>query len=65
MDQLLVENVAAFEPMINQFHFQQRSRYSTHNNEGILDLAFDNENTDSVNLMPSPYSDHFVIYLGL
>ena len=65
MDQLLDENVAAFEPMINQFYFQQWSRYSTHSNGGILDLVFDNENTDSVNWMSSPYSDHFVIYLGL
>ena len=44
MDQLLEENVAAFEPMINQLHFQQQSLYSTHNNGGILDLVFDNEN---------------------
>ena len=65
MDQLLEENVAAFEPMINRLHFQQRSLYLTHNNGGILDFVFDNENKNSVNWIPSPYSDHFVIYLGL
>ena len=62
IDQLLVENLAAFEPIISRFHFQQQSRYSIHINGGILDLVLDDEKTDSVNWMPSPYSDHFVIY---
>ena len=43
--------------------FQQQSRYSIHINGGILDLVLGDEKTDSVNWMPSPYSNHFVIYL--
>ena len=65
IDQLLEENVAAFEPIISRFHFQQQSRYSIHISGGILDLVLGDEKTDSVNWMPSPYSDHFVIYLWL
>ena len=65
IDQLLAENVAAFKPIISRFHFQQWSRYSTHINGGILDLVLDDEKTDSVNLIASPCSDHFVIYLHL
>ena len=65
IDQLLEENVAAFKPIISRFHFQQRSCYSTHINGRILDLVLDDEKTDSVNWISSPYGDHFVIYLCL
>ena len=63
IDQLLEENVAAFDSKISRFHFQERSRYSTHINGVILDLVLNGEKTDSVNWMSSPYSDHFVNYV--
>ena len=41
--------------------FCQRSTYSTHIHGGKLELVFDDRNTDPVEWVPSPYSDHFVI----
>ena len=63
IDQLLKENVAVFKPIINRFHFQQRSLYSTHINGRTWDDFSDDEKTGWVNWMLSPYSNHFVVYL--
>ena len=32
---------------------------------GILDLVFDDKKSESVEWMPSPYSDHFVILIQI
>ena len=66
LDQMLEENVQLFQPLINQFNFIQRSRYSTHIHGGILDLVFDNSNcNDAVSWIPSPYSDHFILFVTI
>ena len=64
-DQMLPENVNAYESFCQQHNLTQRSRYSTHIQGGILDLVFDNKATDPVEWMPSPYSDHFVLLIGV
>jgi hypothetical protein len=60
-DQLLRENVDAYQQLCQRYSFTQRCTYSTHIQGGILDLVFDNKKSDSAEWMPSPYSDHFVI----
>ena len=63
MDQLLKVNEEKFNPLIEGFRLIQRSRYSTHIRGGILDLVFDDRNSESVSWIPSPYSDHFVLLI--
>ena len=65
LDQMLSENIEKFNPLIMQFNFHQRSMYSTHIYGGILDLVFDNNKSECVEWIPSPYSDHFVILIQL
>ena len=60
-DQFLQENVDAYHQLCQRYGFIQRCAYSTHIQGGILDLVFDNKKSDSVEWMPSPFSDHFVI----
>ena len=64
-DQMLPENVNAYQSFCHQHKLTQRTKYSTHIQGGILDLVFDNKATDPVEWMPSPYSDHFVILIGI
>jgi ATP-dependent DNA helicase PIF1 len=64
-DQMLPENVNAYQSFCQQHNFTQRSKYSTHIQGGILDLVFDNEANEPVEWMPSPYSDHFVLLIGI
>ena len=63
LDQMLDENVETLEALITRFNFHQRSHYSTHILGGILDLVLDDGKSESVEWMPSPYSDHFVILI--
>ena len=63
LDQMLPENEEKVNPIITELNFHQRSHYSTHILGGILDLVFDNDKTQSVEWMPSPYSDHFVLLI--
>ena len=65
LDQMLIENVEMFNPLFQQFNFHQRSRYSTHIHGGILDLVFDDNKSESVEWIPSPYSDHFVLLIQI
>ena len=65
MDQMLPENVEKCRPLLELFHLHQRSKYSTHESGGILDLVFDNEKAQPVSWVPSPYSDHFIICFEL
>ena len=64
-DQLLPENIASFIPLCSHYSLHQRSRYSTHNRGGILDLVFDSKKDTDVEWMFSPYSDHFVLLIDL
>ena len=65
MDQLLKE----YEEMVNSFAQQismvQKVTYSTHKLGGILDLVIDSEPSGSVDWMPTPFSDHFVVYYNV
>ena len=65
IDQMLSENVNAFQQFCDRYHFTQRSRYSTHIHGGILDLVFDQKKSEPVQWMPSPYSDHFIIIVDM
>ena len=62
LDQLLKAN----EDMVNRYAQQmsmiQKVAYSTHIYGGILDLVMDSEPTGSVDWMPTPFSDHFIVY---
>ena len=65
VDQMLPERVAKVDPLIQNFNLSQRSQYSTHIQGGILDLVFDTSNSNTVSSLPSPYSDHFVIFFQI
>ena len=62
LDQMLPENVANIAPLIQSFDLSQRSQYSTHIHGGILDLVFDSSNSNIASVLPSPDSDHFVLF---
>ena len=67
LDQLLPNNVQHIESFNNnRRQFFQRSIFTTHILGGILDLVLD---TDSSSLpakwLPSPFSDHYVIYFNV
>ena len=64
-DQILPENVDAYNDFGQRFNFSQRSKYSTHIHGGILDLVFDTKKNNPVQWMPTPYSDHFVLMIDL
>ena len=63
LDQLLQENVNAFQRLLQEFNLHQHVTDFTHINGGTLDLLFDQESTDTVQWMPTPYSDHFFIII--
>ena len=62
---MIQENVDVFQQLCEYFNFVQRVKYSTHIHGGILDLVFDQEGTEAVQWMPTPYSDHFTIVIDL
>ena len=59
--QMLPENIAKVDSLIQNFNLSPCSQYSTHIHAGLLDLVFDLSNSDAVSSLPSPYSDHFVL----
>ena len=65
LDQMDTANVNRLLPLCTTFNFEQRVTYSTHILGGILDLVFDNGNNQSTEWMPSPYSDHFVVFIQI
>ena len=56
--QMLPENVSKVNHLIQNFNLPQRSQYSAHIHGGLLDVLFDTPNFS----LPSPYSDHFVLF---
>ena len=63
LDLRLQDNNDLIEYYCNQLDMVQKVDYTTHIHGGILDLVFDiNGSTGSTDWMPTPYSDHFVIY---
>ena len=65
LDQMLDTNVQYIQPLLTEFKLTQRSNYTTHIHGGILDLVFDSSKNKDVLWMPSPYSDHFVLFAQL
>ena len=59
------EHISCFSELCNQFHFMQRSKWSTHKYGGILDLVFDDGSDKLVTWLPSPYSDHFILMIEM
>ena len=54
-------NIDVLNEVLPPTTFHQRSQYSTHLHGGILDLVFDDNKSDPVEWIPSPYSDHFIL----
>ena len=55
----------AFQKLHEYFNFVQLVRYSTHIHGSILDLVFNQERTEAVQWMPTPYSDNFMIIIDI
>ena len=64
-DQMLPENVAKVDPLIQNSDLFQRLQYLNHIHGGLLDLIFDTSYSSAVSFLPSPYSDHFVLFLQI
>ena len=66
IDQMLPENVIKLQPILQRFNLIQRSTYTTHNLGGILDLVLDNNIIlEKLQWLPSPFSDHFIIFISI
>ena len=65
LDQMLQENVHAFQQLCEYFKFNQCVKYPTHILGGILALVFDQKRTETAQWMPSAFSDHFVIIVDV
>ena len=62
LDEILPDNIAKVDPLIQNFNMSQRLQYSTHLHGGALNLVFDTSNSNAFSFLPSPYSDHFVLF---
>ena len=65
LDEMLPKNVANIAPLIQSFDMSQHTQELTHVHGGILDLVFASSNSNIVSVLPSPYSDHFVLFLQI
>ena len=65
LDQVLPENVAKVDPLIQNFNLSQRSQYSTQIHGGLLNLVCDNSNSSAAYFLPSPYSEHFDLFFQI
>ena len=65
LDQILSENVAKSDPLIQNFNLFQGSQYSTHMDGGLLNLVFGTSNSNAASFPPSPYSNHFVLFFQI
>ena len=61
----LPDNRNALNDVLPQDSFHQRCTYPTHIDGNILDLIFDDNCADAAAWMPSPYSDHFLIFIDI
>ena len=62
LNQMLPENIAKVDPLIQNFNLSHWSQYSTHIHGALLDLVFDTSNSNAVSSLSSPYSDHFFLF---
>ena len=66
LDQKSPEHSDCFASLCERFGFIQRSIWSTHIYGGLLDLIFDNDQSKApAQWIPSPYSDHFVLFIDI
>ena len=66
LDQRLEDNVNLLNLFINCMNFENKSKFSTHIDGGILDLILDNGcSENNVQWQPTPFSDHFILYYSL
>ena len=65
VDRMLLDHVAKFDPLIQNFNLSQRLQYSTDLHGGILDLVFDTSNSNTVSSLLSAYSDYFVLFFQI
>ena len=66
MDQLLQRNQDMVDQFALQMNMVQKVTYSTHDQGGIIDLIFDtNGHGGTCDWLPTPFSDHFVIYYDM
>ena len=54
LNQMLPENIAKVDPLIQNFNLSHWSQYSTHIHGALLDLVFDTSNSNAVSSLPSP-----------
>lgn len=59
--QILETNAKKINQLKSEFSFNMRSNFTTHIADGILDLVLNNQWSDIVQWIPSPYSDHFIL----
>ena len=65
LDQMLPEHVAKVNPLIQSFNLSQCSQYLTHIHGGILEFVIDTSNSNAVSFLPSPFSDHFLLFFQI
>ena len=67
MDLHLNRNAVLINTFMQEFAMEQKSKFTTHNDGGILDLVFDTSllNDNQCLWQPTPFSDHFILLYTL
>ena len=65
LDQRDQSNIVLFSELRQEFSLSQRSNSTTHIDGGILDLVFDNKSSSEVSFIPTVFSDHCIIIVGI
>ena len=60
-------NPRYYIPIQQAFELHMKSNFSTHIHAGVLDLIFDTDSqrNHAWEWLPTPFSDHFIIFYGL
>ena len=58
------QNINLMQSVLTQFSFRLKVTFPTHINGSILDLIMDSdlENDTQADYLPSPYSDHYLLF---
>ena len=60
------DNNSHYIPLRNDFNLNIKSDFATHIHAGVLDLIFDTDSQiHALEWLPTPFSDHFIIFYGL
>ena len=66
IDQRLETNINRFAAIKQTHKMEQKTKYNTHVDGGILDLIFDNNLTcNNMKYIPTPYSDHYIVLYSM